>query len=469
MNEFSVYIVDDDKIIRKAIEKKLSQLHTTKSFANAEDVISTIRKEKPDLVLLDIGLPGISGIEALEQIKKIDPGITVIMISAYEEVDMVIAAMKAGAYDYVTKPIHIDALYNTIKNTLDAIHLQKELITTKQKHINANMPNIIGTSTKYGAVLEFVEKAAQTSDAPVLITGESGTGKELIARSIHYKSPNALGSFVAINCASIPENLIESELFGYEKGAFSGADPGGKKGLIEQAKGGTLFLDEIGDLSFDVQAKLLRFLESWTFYKVGGTKEIKAKVRIVSATNRNLQEMIQQEKFRLDLYYRIGVLEVNIPALRERQEDILPLAVHYLKDIGKTTGRSFKGFSDRAIQKLEQHPWSGNVRELKNLVERGVIFGSPPLMEPEDMGLDKSQIVGPSPDLFLEPDQFPKLSDKGIDLEGLEKHLLQEAIRLADGNRNKAAQLLGLSYYTFRYRIKKLLKENKNESLSDDT
>lgn len=344
---------------------------------------------------------------------------------------------------------------------MDSIRLQKELEITKQKHINANMPSIIGTSKPYSDVLDVVEKAAQNSDAPVLITGESGTGKDLIARSIHYKSPNALGNFVAINCASIPENLIESELFGYEKGAFSGADPGGKKGLIEQAKGGTLFLDEIGDLSFEVQAKLLRFLESWTFYKVGGTKEIEAKVRIVSATNRKLEEMIQQEKFRLDLYYRIGVLEIDIPPLKERKEDILPLALHFLEEIRKSTGSVFSGFSDRAIQQMEQHPWSGNIRELKNLVERGAIFGSPPLLEPEDMGLNKPRIIGPSSDLVLEPGQFPRLTEKGIDLERLEKHLLEEAISIADGNRNKAAQLLGLSYYTFRYRIKKLLKENE--------
>jgi transcriptional regulator with PAS, ATPase and Fis domain len=303
--------------------------------------------------------------------------------------------------------------------------------------------------------MQFVDKVAKAVDTPVLILGETGTGKELIASAIHYKSPNFNGPFLTLNCSAIPRDLIESELFGYEKGAFTGAKAAGKKGLVEQAADGTLFLDEVGDLSLEAQAKLLRFLEEGEYYRVGGTKKLRISTRVVSATNKDLDTMIEKEFFRRDLYYRLAVIKVEVPALNKRRDDIVPIARHFLAEFSTKHGKSFSGFSPETEGYLKNHDWQGNIRELRNLVERGILVGQGPELSPQDLGLEG--ITEPLvPSNAENEDGIPALPDEGLDLQALEEHYIREALQKAEGNETKAAKLLRMSYYSFRYRRKKL-------------
>jgi transcriptional regulator with PAS, ATPase and Fis domain len=307
--------------------------------------------------------------------------------------------------------------------------------------------------------MTFIKMVAKSPDTPILILGETGTGKELIASAIHYRSPNFKGPFIPVNCAAIPKDLVESELFGYEKGAFSGAGALGKKGLIEEAGNGTLFLDEIGDLSLEAQAKLLRFLETGQFYRVGGTKKLQIETRIVSATNKDLDSIIDKGLFRVDLYFRIGVIKVQVPSLNERRGDIMSLAKHFLIEFSNKFGKVFTGISANAENALITYTWTGHVRELKNLIERGVLLGKGPILEVEDLGLIKT-FGSDTPKKATDEIVFPPLSARGIDLastqESLEKYYIGEAFRMAEGNESKAAKLLNMNHHTFRYRRKKL-------------
>ncbi len=456
MNRYSIYLIDDEESIRQGIGISLKRDYEIETFADAESALKRIEISVPDLILLDIGLPGMNGIEALKEIKKIDPRIIVIMITGFEEIDTVISSMKAGAYDYIVKPIRIKVLKHSLNKALETIRLQKEVRELQEKAVSENMPCIVGESNVIQNIIQFIRKAASSPDTPILITGESGTGKDLIAKAIHYQSPNFGGPYVTLNCAAIPNELIESELFGYEKGAFSGAQPSGKRGLLEEADGGTLFLDEIGDLSLNAQAKLLRWLEDGTYYRVGGTSEWHSTVRVVSATNKNLEQLIEERKFRLDLFYRIGVISIEIPSLNKRNEDIIPIAEYYLSEFSKKLNKSIRGFTSEAETCLKKHQWNGNIRELKNMIERGAIIGSDQFLTPEDIGFSGivSQEYQKGGSIVLNG-ELPSLPPDGINLEKLEKHLILEALRLSDGNDTKAAKLLGLNYYAFRYRRKK--------------
>ena len=459
MIQYSIYIVDDEESIREGITMALEEHYKIVSFSTAEAAIDAIKANVPDLVLLDIGLPGMDGMNALREIKGLYPDVLVIMITAYEDITSVISAMKLGAYDYVVKPIHMDSLEMTIRNALETIRLRKEVQLLQERYLRENLPCFIGKSNAIQDVMAFIKMVAKSPDTPILIIGETGTGKELIASAIHYRSPNFKGPFIPVNCAAIPKDLVESELFGYEKGAFSGAGPLGKKGLIEEATNGTLFLDEVGDFSPEAQAKLLRFLETGEFYRVGGTKKLQIETRIVSATNKDLENMIEKGLFRKDLYFRVGVIKVQAPSLNERRGDIMPLAKHFLMEFGNKFGKSFTGISTDAENALMKHNWTGHVRELKNLIEKGVLLGKGPILEVEDLGLAKkfgSEKHEKSTNEFI----FPPLPAQGIDLastkESLEKYYIEEAFRMAEGNESKAARLLNMNHHTFRYRRKKL-------------
>jgi DNA-binding NtrC family response regulator len=459
---YTVYIVDDEKTIREGVTMALEDIYRIKSFANAESALTAMEKEPPDLVLLDVGLPGMDGIEALSRIKELQPDVVIIMITAYEDVGTVIAAMKSGAYDYVVKPIYMDGLEVTIRNAIDTIRLRKEVQALQEKHLKEHLPCFIGQSNAILDVMEFVKTVAQSPDTPIIIIGETGTGKELLASAIHYNSPNFKAPFATVNCAAIPRDLIESELFGYEKGAFSGADASGKKGLIEEAANGTLFLDEVGDLSLEAQAKLLRFLELGEYYRVGGTRKHHIKTRVISATNKDLDQMIADGQFRRDLYFRLGVIKVQAPSLNERPEDIIPLSKYYLQEFSLKFGKKFTGISSEAEAVLRTHNWTGHVRELKNLVERAVLIGKGPELLPGDLGIEPH-----TPDEHKVPAGdmagFPPLPIEGFDLDGqlqlFEKHYIEAALKIAKGNESKAAQLLNINHHTFRYRKKKLLGE----------
>ncbi|MBI5523111.1 MAG: sigma-54-dependent Fis family transcriptional regulator [Desulfarculus sp.] len=459
MIQYNVFVVDDEESIRDAAQLTLTQ-YNVRTFASAEEAVAAIEEAPPDLVLMDIGLPGMSGVEALKRVKAKHPEVLFIMITAYEDVDTVVAAMKHGAYDYVVKPLHMDKLRANIANALQTIRLRKEVRALQERYLRENLPCFIGESNTIQDVLEFVAMVAKSPDAPVLIVGETGTGKELIASAIHFQSPNFAGPLVTLNCAALPGELLESELFGYEGGAFSGAKAHGKAGLIEQAAGGTLFLDEVGDLSPEAQAKLLRFLDAGEYYKVGGTKKLNTRTRVVSATNRDLEGMIEQGRFRSDLYYRLAVLKIVVPSLNKRRADILPLARHFLLEFGKKYGKEFTDLSPEAQDFLLQRPWPGNVRELKSIMERGVLSSKGPELEVASLGLagqagGGAMGAGPGGRGGL-----PPLSLQGLDLtlllEEVERDYLEQALALAEGSDVKAAELLNLNYHTLRYRKKKL-------------
>jgi DNA-binding NtrC family response regulator len=462
MISYSIYVIDDEKSITDGITMALEGEFNLKCFSRAEPAIEALETDRPDLILLDVGLPGMNGIEALRQIKSSNPGILVIMITAYEDIDTVISAMKLGAYDYVVKPLHMDALEVTICNALDTVRLRKEVQALQKRYLMENLPCFIGESNAIQDVMDFIRMVAKSPDTPILIVGETGTGKELIASTIHYYSPNLKGPFATLNCAAIPRDLIESELFGYEKGAFSGAAAAGKKGLIEAAAGGTLFLDEVGDLSLEAQAKLLRFLELGEFYRVGGTKKLQIQTRVISATNKDLDHMIEDGHFRKDLYFRLGVIKVQVPSLNERPGDIVALAKYFLQEFSKKFNKKFTSISREAEHDLLGHNWTGNVRELKNLVERAVLIGNGPALTEKELGLDVSGRGQQSAKLDI-IEQLPSLTAEGLNLseqlQSLEKHYIEAALKIARGNESQAARLLRLNHHTFRYRKKKLLGE----------
>ncbi len=459
MIEYSLYIVDDEPTVREGIALALGGDYRVRAFSQAEPAIEALEGEPPDLVLLDIGLPGMSGIDALREIKSRHPGVLVIMITAYEDVDTVIRAMKLGAHDYVVKPIQMEGLEMTIKNALETIRLRKEVRVLQERYLTEHIPCFIAESDAIQDVMGFVDTVAKSPDTPVLLLGATGTGKEMLAATIHYGSPNFRGPLVTVNCAAIPEDLIESELFGHEKGAFTGARESGKRGLIEEAEAGTLFLDEVGDLSLAAQAKLLRFLDEGEFYRVGGTKKLQVKTRVVSATNKDVDALIEQGLFRQDLFFRLGVISVKIPSLGERRGDIIPLAKHFLLEFSAKFEKDFSGISPDAEAALLKHGWTGNVRELKNLIERGVLVGSGPELRVEDLGLEPPGKGKPARGDAPET-PFPPIPPGGIDLasveRSLERYYIEEALRMAGGNESGAARLLNINHHTFRYRRKKL-------------
>ncbi|MBF0225027.1 MAG: sigma-54-dependent Fis family transcriptional regulator [Desulfobacterales bacterium] len=460
-----IYVVDDEEYILEASVLNLGEIYCVDTFSTGEAAIKAVEKNQPDLMLLDIGLPGISGIEVLKQVKKQYPEIIVIIITAHDDVTTGINAMKIGAYDYVVKPINMDNLLITIEHALDTIRLRKEVQLLQEQYLKEHLPYFIGQSDLIMDVIEVVNIVAKSPDTPVVIYGETGTGKELIASSIHYKSPNFRAPFVTINCAAIPTNLIESELFGYERGSFSGAEPSGKKGLIEMAEGGTLFLDEIADMSMDIQAKLLRFLDSGEFYKIGGTKKYYIKTRIVAASNRKLEELVEEGLFRKDLYYRLSVFKIEIPTLNQRSEDIIPMAKHFLLKFNKKLGKSFSGISKEAQHVLKNYNWKGNIRELRNIIERAVIIGKEPEITLNDLGLYQKNPKCNEVFSNNQPQQkakkiLPVLTEAGINLtnlhESIDQHYYREALQLTKGNESGAARLLNMNYYAFRRRREKL-------------
>jgi DNA-binding NtrC family response regulator len=460
MTPFSVFVVEDEESVRYGISLALEGKYRVRAFPDAESAIAALGEGAPDLVLMDVGLPGMNGVEALKAMKGICPDLVGLVITAYEDVPTVVSAMKAGAFDYVLKPLHAETLEIHVANALDTVRLKKEVRDLQERYLRDNMPLFIGQSHAVREVMEFVSSVARSPDTPVLVEGETGTGKELIAAAIHYRSPHFQGPIVCVNCAAIPRELIESELFGYEKGAFTGASAAGKKGLVEQATGGTLFLDEVGDLSPEAQAKLLRFLEEGEFYRVGGTRALKVSARVVSATNKDLRGLIDKGQFREDLYYRLAVVKVEIPSLNERPEDILPIARHYLVEFGRKFARPVTGFTPDAEDALTSCRWKGNVRELKNVIERAVLTGKGQVVTRDALGITRARSAGsaeaPAPGGL----SLPPMTSSGVDLDSLQesfdRYYINEAMRLAGGNESRAASLLRINHHTFRYRRKKL-------------
>ena len=451
----NILIVEDEVRMRRVITMLLSDLAL--EFVQAEDGLQAIEAFEAgrfDLVITDLKLPNSDGMAVLSHIKKRAPELPVIVITAFGSIDNAVAAIQQGAFDYVTKPFKEERLRACVKKALHVSRLTSELRNLRQEIENKyKFDNIIGNSPQICEVLRLAGEVART-DAIVLITGESGTGKELLSRAIHYNSDRAAGPFLPVNCAAIPSTLLEAELFGYEKGAFTGADRQ-QKGKFELASGGTLFLDEIGDMGPEVQAKLLRVLEGQCFERLGGSRAIQTDVRIVAATNRNLKKMVEEKQFRNDLYYRIHVFPIQIPPLRERRDDIALVANYFIQRFSRALGRKTAQLTQPAMKKLREHHWNGNIRELKNVIERAMILCK------EDQITSRHLILHESPEAHLDGmtlDQIAAylIGDNGIDLEDLENRLVRTAMAVARHNVSRAARLLRLTRPTLRYRLERL-------------
>jgi len=452
MRKAKIMVVDDEHLIRWSLEQNLmKQGYEVLTAGNGEDALKLVREEQPELVLLDIHMPGISGLEVLEKVKEFDDEIIVIMVTAHGGLETAVNAMRMGAYDYINKPFNLDEMGIVIKKALENFDLRREVAGLRSEHKKVGSPTIVGKGKLMQHVLAMMERVAKSEASTVLVQGESGTGKELVAKWIHYESSRADKPFVAINCAAVPSTLLESELFGYDKGAFTDAKAM-KKGLFELADGGTVFLDEIGDMELGMQAKLLRFLEDRTFRRVGGSKVITVDVRIISATNKDLLKAVEEKSFRNDLYYRLQVIPIFLPPLRERKEDIVILANHFIESFNKEFNKKIKGLSAGAEQMLTDYSWPGNIRELKNVIERAIILGGEDTLMLEHLPLEiVAQSAAPAPGQST----VFQLPPEGVDIEEVEKELIRQALEVSDGNQSKAAKKLSLGIDAFRYRMKK--------------
>lgn len=444
-----IMVIEDEPNIREVLKILLEgEGYEVICAANGSEGIEWLNKEIFDLIITDIKMPGIDGFGVLKKAQEISPETLVIMITAFGTTESAIEAMKFGAYDYIHKPFKIDEIRLVVRKAIEKHNLRGEVSVLREKiKTTYELGNIFFKSPKMQELIRIIPRITQ-SNSNVLITGESGTGKEFVATAIHNLSPRKDKSFVAINCAAFPEGLLESELFGHMRGAFTGAVQN-KKGLFEIADGGTIFLDEIGEMPLNLQSKLLRILENGVFRRVGGISDLKVDVRIVAATNKNLTEEIAAGQFREDLYYRLNVIPIHIPPLRERREDIPMLVEHFIKKISPEKGIKI---TRDAMNLLMNNPWRGNIRELENVIERTILMADKEEIAAEDMPLD---MVSSS----QETKGLPELTREGISLEALlenmEKGYLLEALRQAKGVKTEAAELLGLSFRSFRHRLKK--------------
>jgi two-component system response regulator AtoC len=457
-----ILVVDDEKMIRWTLSQALSSWgYQPIEVATISGAFEAFVNETPHAVLLDIDLPDGSGLDLLRDIKEKSPDAVVIMITGNVRIETTISALRGGAYDFISKPIHLEELKVSIRNGIEAHELRREVKQIRRERSKKfNFEQIIGKSQKMTEMISLAQKVAESEVGSVLLQGESGTGKDLVAKAIHYSSRRAENPFVVINCAAIPSNLVESELFGYEKGAFTDAKAR-KEGLFEQAQGGTLLLDEIGEMELGLQAKLLRVLEEGVFRRVGGLKDIPLDIRILAASNRDLKTESVGGRFRLDLYYRLSVIQIDIPALRERGDDVLLLANFYLENLGERVRpkKKFSGFAPEVREIFRNYEWSGNVRELRNAIERCLI------LEDEDEITTKylpSDLLVHLPTAPLSSGTSAEsvfgiaLPEEGISLEGVEDSLVRQAIEHSNGNQTRAAQLLGISRDQLRYRLKKI-------------
>lgn len=457
-------VVDDERLIRWSLEQTLTRDGYEVSTASTGEVaLAAVREDAPDLVLLDLKLPDIDGLEVLRQVKELSPQLQILIMTAYADVGTAVEAMKLGAYDYLPKPIDFENLAVTVRNALEATQLRQRVRLLSEKHLYPfRFDRIVGASNAIQEVILLARKVARSEATTVLIQGESGTGKDLLAKAIHYESARAEEPFMEIACTAVPETLLESELFGHERGAFTDAKTQ-KKGLVELAHGGTLFLDEIGDMTAGLQAKLLRVLEERRFRRVGGTKDIAVDIRVIAATNQDLRQAVESGIFRKDLYYRLQVVTITIPPLRERREDIPRLALHFLEHFSREFKKRLPRLSREAERLLLQHDWSGNVRELRNVIERAMILEDAGKLLPTHL---PPEIARLNPSREIEAPKF-HLPEMGIVLEEVERDFVRQALDLTQGNQTRAARLLGLTRDELRYRVKKFGLGHKAEDNGD--
>ena len=463
-----IMVVDDERLVRWSLRQKCEEwgYHVIEADSGVP-ALQLAQHESPDLVLLDVRMPDLTGIEVLDQLKKSGDARAVIMITADPQLDDVKAALKLGAYDFIGKPVDFEELHVTIKNALEATSLRTEVQTLRSEvRRGAGYESVVSVSSKMIELMNFVRKVAASEATTILIQGESGTGKDLIAKAIHYDSSRQQIAFVAFKCSAIPETLMEAELFGHEKGAFTDAKQM-KKGLFEAADGGTLFLDEIGELSPLLQAKLLRVLEDQVIRRVGGIKDMQVDVRVIAASNRDLEKAVREGQFRQDLYYRLAIIAIFIPPLRDRKEDVMPLVDFFIDRYNRRFKRSIRGITEETRRLILTHNWPGNVRELKNTIERGMILEEEPLLRPlylpfsvgESGGRTVFERTSPADGGQPLPNgrTLPRLyiPEGGTSLEEVEHAMVELAMRQANGNQTHAAKLLDISRDALRYKLKK--------------
>ncbi|MBI4590922.1 MAG: sigma-54-dependent Fis family transcriptional regulator [Candidatus Rokubacteria bacterium] len=453
-------VVDDERLIRWSLEQTLAKGgYEVSSASLGEAALAAVREDPPDLILLDLKLPDLDGLQVLRQVKELSPHVQVLIMTAYADVGTAVEAMKLGAYDYLPKPIDFENLAVTVRNALEASQLRQKVRLLSEKHLHPyHFERMVGTSRGIQEVIAVARKVARSEATTVLIQGESGTGKDLLAKAIHYEGARAEEPFMEIACTAMPETLLESELFGHERGAFTDAKTQ-KKGLFEVAQGGTVFLDEIGDMSAGLQAKLLRVLEERSFRRVGGTKDITVDVRVIAATNRDLRQAVESGAFRKDLYYRLQVVTITIPPLRDRREDIPLLARHFLGYFSREFKKRLPRLSPEAERLLVQYDWPGNVRELRNVIERSMILEDAGELLPAHLPPEIAPLSA-SPAIEAWKFQLPKT---GVIMEEVEREFVRQALELTQGNQTRAARLLGLTRDELRYRVKKFGLGNRTE------
>ena len=479
----TILIVDDDKSIRYSLKRMLEEEFSILTAQNGEEALTQVRENPPDLIIMDIKMPGRSGIEILKEIKSIDPKSLVILMTAYGTTETAIEAMKYGAFDYILKPFPIPQMKALVEKAIALRKLMKEEVTfAPLASLDGEEDRIVGASRKMQEIYKMIGQVAP-SDVTVLLQGESGTGKELIARAIYHHSLRSKQPFLPVNSAAIPDTLLESELFGHEKGAFTGASSR-RIGKLEQCQGGTIFLDEIGDMSLPTQAKLLRVLQERSFERLGGTETIRVDVRFIVATNKDLEEAISHNQFREDLYYRLNVVSLQIPPLQERKADIPELVGYFLKKFNRDLKKGIIGITPEAMEKITSYGWPGNVRQLENVLKRAMVLCQGELILEDQLFLEKGEErrgmeedrgkrdIGSLLDLlFGELSNVPSTTQDMDMISIIEKGLMIRALQKTEGNQVQAAQLLGINRSTFRskmdrYHIRKevLVSENEKES-----
>ncbi len=457
MPKETILVVDDERLVRWSLQQKLEQWGYNVSLAeDGSTALGRVQIDNPDLITLDVKLPDMTGIEVLSELRKRSVFVPVIVITAFGIVDDAVRSLKLGAYDFIEKPINFEKLQNAIRNALEARRLRTEVARTHEiQRSEFSVERIVGVSKHIIDVRNLVKRVAASEASTILIQGESGTGKDLVAHAIHYESTRRDRSFYAINCAAIPETLIESELFGHEKGAFTDARSQ-KKGMFEMADGGTLFLDEISEMTPGMQAKLLRVLEGHAFRRVGGVKNINVDVRVIVASNRNLEEAVRSARFRQDLFFRLSIIPVTLLPLREHKEDIKPLLEHFIQYYNEKFRKNIQGLTREAEDLLMNYDWPGNTRELRNAIERVMILADGnrvaakhlPIRISEGSSLAVSSAA-------MEGDGMVRLPPGGLSLYEVELDLIRQALEQARGNKTNAAKLLKITRDTLRYKVKK--------------
>jgi len=438
-----ILVVDDEPNARKALSEILGdEGFEVETAADGFKALRHLEGFDPEVVLTDLKMPGLDGVALLSKVRAHDADVAVVLMTAFGAVDTAVKAMREGASDYLTKPLNADELLVVIERSLERVRLRRETSKLKDRlEKRYRFENIIGTSPEMQQVFKSIEQVAPTR-ATVLVTGESGTGKELVAAAIHQHSPRSKGPFVRLHCAALAESLLESELFGHERGAFTGADRR-REGRFEQADGGTLFLDEIGEISPATQVKLLRVLQEHEFERVGGTQTIRGDVRVIAATNKNLKDEVAAGRFREDLYYRLNVINLRMPALRERAGDVPALARHFLAKYSEENGKSIERFSDSALFRLSQYDWPGNVRELENVIERGVVLSEGGTIEANHLPQEVHPVETES--------TLPAVP--GSRLDELERYAIVKTLEAVGGSTTKAASILGISVRKIQYKL----------------